>query len=277
MATKIINGVSIFYEAAGSGDPLILVHGSWTDHHSWDLVAPELARHFHVITYDRRGHSQSERPEGQGSVREDAADLAALIEELGLAPAHVAGNSFGASITLRLASERPELFRTLIAHEPPLFGLLEDTPESAPLLEEVRNRIQAVVEELAAGHMEAGARRFAETIALGPGSWDNQLTPETRETFIRNAPTWLDEVRDPEALHIDLDALGGFAQPALISTATASPPLFPPVVARLVQALPKAERLDFPGAGHMPHLSHPREYVEAVLSFVTHAGERLAP
>ena len=48
------------------------------------LVVPRLAESFRVITYDRRGHSQSERPSAQGSIREDVADLAALIEQLGL-------------------------------------------------------------------------------------------------------------------------------------------------------------------------------------------------
>ena len=106
--------------------PLVLVHGSWDSHHDWDLVVPRLADSFRVLTYDRRGHSESERPTGQESVREDVADLAALIEHLGLAPAWVVGNSFGASIILRLAGERPELFRGLIGHEPPLdfsFGI----------------------------------------------------------------------------------------------------------------------------------------------------------
>ncbi len=42
MPTALFNGVKLYYEEAGSGQPLILVHGSWTDHHSWDLVAPYL-------------------------------------------------------------------------------------------------------------------------------------------------------------------------------------------------------------------------------------------
>lgn len=105
-----VNGVRLFYQLGGNGDvPLVLVHGSWGSHHGWDLVAPGLGKSFRVLAYDRRGHSQSERPTVQGSVREDVADLAALIEYLGLAPAWVAGSSFGASIALRLAGERPAL------------------------------------------------------------------------------------------------------------------------------------------------------------------------
>ena len=54
-------------------------------------------------------------------------ETAGLVDELGLAPAHIAGNSFGAAIVLRAATRRPEGFRTLIAHEPPLFPLLAGT------------------------------------------------------------------------------------------------------------------------------------------------------
>src|SRR5262249_47737639 len=112
MPTARVNGVRLFYELNGTGKtPIVLVHGSWASHHDWDLVVPRLAESFRVIPYDRRGHSQSERPSAQGSIREDVADLAALIEHLGLGPARVAGNSFGASITLRLAGERPDLLR----------------------------------------------------------------------------------------------------------------------------------------------------------------------
>jgi pimeloyl-ACP methyl ester carboxylesterase len=91
MPTAKVNGIQLFYELSGTGEiPLILVHGSWASHHIWDLVVPRLAESFRVLAYDRRGHSESQRPTGQGSVREDVADLAALIEHLGLAPAWVA-------------------------------------------------------------------------------------------------------------------------------------------------------------------------------------------
>src|SRR5262249_43367904 len=158
---------------------------------------------------DRRGHSQSEAGPGQGSFAEDADDLGALIDELGLAPAHVVGNSGGASIALRLAGKRPELFRSLAVHEPPLLGLLEGRAEFAPLLNGFNERIQAVIELLQAGENQAAARRFVETIAFGPGAWDT-LPQSIRDTFIRNAPTFLDETRDPEGLTIDLDSLRSF-------------------------------------------------------------------
>jgi pimeloyl-ACP methyl ester carboxylesterase len=109
MPTATVNGVRLSYTIIGDeGPPLVLVHGSWADRGDWELVVPALAEHFRVLTYDRRGHSQSERPPGQGSYDEDAADLAALIEQLDLAPAHVVGLSSGGAIVLRLAARRPE-------------------------------------------------------------------------------------------------------------------------------------------------------------------------
>jgi pimeloyl-ACP methyl ester carboxylesterase len=80
---------------------------------------PGLARTFQVVTYDRRGHSRSERLATQGSVEKDVADLALLIDSQGLQPAHVVGNSFGASIALKLAAARPDLVASLAVHEPP--------------------------------------------------------------------------------------------------------------------------------------------------------------
>jgi pimeloyl-ACP methyl ester carboxylesterase len=269
MATEQVNGVRLFYELHGArGVPLVLAHGSWSSHESWELVVPRLADSFRVLTYDRRGHSQSERPAGQGSVHEDVADLAALIEHLGLAPVWVAGNSFGASITLRLAGERPELFRGLIGHEPPLFSLLGDDPALASMLQGVEQRVGAVVERIASGDHAGAAEQFVETVALGPGMWA-QMPRRMRRILIENAPTFLDEAKDPAQLAFDLEWIRGFSQPALLTLGRHSPPTFAPVIARLAKALPRAEIYSFQGAGHIPHVTHPDAYVRAIIAFTS--------
>ena len=114
MPLQKINGVNIYYEMTGTNDPLVLVHGSWGDHHNWDLVAGELAKTFTVLTYDRRGHSQSERPPGHGTAEEDVADLIAITERLDLSPAYIVGNSYGAGIVLKAAAKRPDIFRSMV-------------------------------------------------------------------------------------------------------------------------------------------------------------------
>ena len=103
---------------------------------------------------------------------------------------------------------------------------------------------------------------------LGPDAWDEQLTPQDKRTCINNAPTFLDEERDPEAGTLDLRALARFSRPALLTVGSASPPLFPPVVARVREAISGARQHTFEGAGHVPHSTHPDHYVDIVTSFV---------
>jgi pimeloyl-ACP methyl ester carboxylesterase len=276
MPITTINGVRIFWESQGErGAPLVLVHGSWGDHHNWNAVVPGLARGFRVFTYDRRGHSQSERLQTQGSIEEDVADLAAFITANGLAPAHVVGNSFGAAITLKLAAARPDLFASATAHEPPLIGMLGDDP----LLLAIGERIGAVLRTLESGDLEGGARQFVENVALGPGMWD-KLPPDMRQTFVFNAPTWMDEMReqlhDPSVMSLDLPRLAVFGQPLLMTRGGQSPPFFYAILDRIAAAVSTAQQYTFRGAGHVPHLTHTEEFVRVVTEFAQH-GTAAAP
>lgn len=262
-----INGVSLYWELTGSKDePLVLVHGSWGDHHNWDGVVNELSKTFRVLTYDRRGHSQSERLNERGNTEQDVSDLIALIEHLGLSPAHIAGNSFGAAIALKTAARRPDLFQTLVVHEPPLLGLLKNTPQAQSLLQKVESRIDAVANLVANGKNEEAAKEFVETIAIGPGGWQ-QLPSQVQQTFIYNAPTWYDETQDAESLQMDTGRLSHFNKPALLTNGTESPPFFLLVLDQLIKAIPGAKRMTFESAGHVPHMSHPTQYIEVVKGF----------
>ncbi len=268
MSFITVNGIELYYELSGDGNvPLALVHGSWGDHTNWNPVVAELAKSFRVLTYDRRGHSQSARPQTQGSLREDAMDLAALLDALGLGPAHIIGNSGGAAVALWLAAERPEMLRSLTAHEPPLFGLLANDPKFAAALRAVDERISNVFRLLRSGNFRNAARHFVDNVALGPGSWD-KLPPSRQETFVTNAPTFLDELQDPNISIVDLEALGRFGRPTLLSRGEHSPAFFPAVVATLAKAMPAAEETVFAGAAHVPHASHPVQFVERTAEFV---------
>lgn len=272
-----INGVQLFYELSGSGEiPIILVHGSWVSHHTWDSILPNLEKKFQVLTYDLRGHSQSEHPAGQGSIRDDVADLAALIEYLGLAPMWVVGNSAGASIALRLAAKHPKLLRGVVGHEPPLFSLVADDPTIAPMLGEVNGRIGTVVERIASGDHAGAAEQFIESVILGPGAW-GKFPPDVQKMFTENAPTFLDEAHDPEAFSFDLTWIKDFSLPVLLTTGDHSPPVFAPVVIKFLEVLPNAKTVSIPGAGHIPHETHPDAYVEAITTFIhKHSTERSA-
>ena len=262
-----VNGVRLFYEERGDGEPLVLVHGSWLDHRDWDLVVPRLSGSFRVVTYDRRGHSNSEASAHQGSFDEDAADLAGLLVALECAPAHVVGHSSGAIIALLLAATRPELVRTLNLHEPPLFDLVARDPKAQPLLAPVGAALGAVRQKLERGEHQAAARQFADEVAFGPGSWDAGLTAETRERMIGNAATFLDELRQPSRLRVDVDGLAQFDRPILLTEGGQSPRLRGLSMDALALALPRAERRTLPGTAHLPHLTDPAGYAQVIDAF----------
>ena len=271
MAYATVNGVRLYCELEGThGLPVVLVHGSWDSLHDWDAIVPALAKSFRVLRYDRRGHSQSERPTAQGSIREDVADLAALIEHFRLAPAWVIANSFGGSISLRTAGAHSGQFCGLIAHEPPLFGLLADDPVIAPLLADVKEKINAVVDRIASGDHAGATEQFVETVALGPGMWA-KIPREGQEVMIENAPTFLDEARDPEQVAFDLAWIRGFSRPTLLTMGNESPPFFAPVISKLAGALPQIKVVTIKGAGHVPHVTHPEAYVAEIEAFIRDA------
>jgi len=272
MPEAAANGVSFYYELQGSGEPLALVHGSWGDAQNWRLVAPGLAESFRVLVYDRRGHSRSERPGTPGSVDEDGDDLAALLEALDLAPAHVVTNSYAGNIALRLATRRPDVFRSLSCHEPPLWSLLEDDAESQEMLQQGAASLEAVGMRIAVGDHEGAARQFVEEVAFGPGAWENELPPETRAIFIQNAPTFLDELQDPDQLRVDEDALARLELPVRLTDGSESPPMFPRVIDRLVELIPRVTRETIEGAAHVPQLTTPERYVEATTRAVQQAA-----
>lgn len=261
------NGVRLYYEIHGGGEPVVLVHGSWVDATRWRFVVPGLAESFRVLVYDRRGHSRSERPVAPGSVDEDGDDLAALLEALELAPAHVVTSSYGGNVALRLATRRAELFRSLSCHEPPLWSLLEGDPHSQEILQRGARSLEAVGRRIADGDHERAAQQFVEEVAFGPGAWENELSPEMKAIFVRNAPTYLDELEDPKQLRIDEDALSRLELSVRLTQGSESPPPFAAVIDRLIELIPHASRETIAGAGHAPQLTHPELYVEVVTRY----------
>jgi len=259
-----VHGLRLLAEESGSGDLLVLVHGSWDDRRVWALIEDDLARSFRVVSYDRRGHSGSEDSLDPGSRRDDEDDLAGLIEALDLGPARVVGNSFGASIALGLGARRPELFRALCAHEPPLMALATDDP----IVAAVKERVTSVVEQIERGQDEAAARDFVENVALGPGAWE-MMPEEERAAMVGLADTFAAEQRDPAWADIDLDSLSGVRFPVLFTQGAESPPFFSKIIARLAQVIEGAEVSTLSAAGHVPHLTHPAEYVAVVKAFLT--------
>lgn len=265
-----VNNVKLYWEKTGdSGEPLVLVHGSWDDHHTWGLIVPILSKSFQVLTYDRRGHSQSESTSSPHTIADDVADLAALIEETGLAPVHLSGQSFGGAVALRLAIQRPDLLRSLHVHAPPLLHLLTDGPEEQALLRDLKEHLDSVETLLAAGDMEGGARQFVG----GSDRWD--AIPEgIQKIMITNAPTFLDDLRDPEAFSFNLVELRAFPHPVLLTYGDDDMPFAHRVIEKLANALPHAQHICFADADHDAQLSQPEAYAQSIRDFITKNSDK---
>jgi pimeloyl-ACP methyl ester carboxylesterase len=94
-----ISGARLYYELAGSGDPVVLIHGGWGDIRYWDEQFTVLARKYRVLRYDVRGYGKSSPPV-EGMAYSDQEDLANLLDHLRIRNEHVVGFSMGSRIAV---------------------------------------------------------------------------------------------------------------------------------------------------------------------------------
>jgi len=111
-----INGIELYYEAYGSGTPLVFSHEFGGDHRSWDPQVKFFARRFRVITYNARGYPPSEVPTDPNLYSQDraVADLLGLLDHLSIERAHLAGLSMGGGVVLNFGVAHPDRARSLI-------------------------------------------------------------------------------------------------------------------------------------------------------------------
>lgn len=108
-----IHDITMHYDVQGSGPPLLLVHGLGSSHKDWFAQKDFFKQTHTVIAPDLRGHGATEKPPGPYSIPQMADDLATLLRQLDLSPAHVVGLSMGGMISLQLARDAPQAVRTL--------------------------------------------------------------------------------------------------------------------------------------------------------------------
>ena len=105
MPKVMANGINIYYELMGKGDPLALIGGSLFGRQNFAMVWEGLAESFQLISYDQRGYGQTDRPLMRYDLDIWADDLAALLDELQIERVHVMGTSAGGMIALKFAGE----------------------------------------------------------------------------------------------------------------------------------------------------------------------------
>jgi 3-oxoadipate enol-lactonase len=116
MPTVMANGISLNYEIAGEGQPLVLIPYLAADQACYAFQVADYSKQFRCISVDPRGAGLSDKPEGTYTTELFADDIAAFMQALGLEQAHVAGLSLGAAVGIWLAGKYPERLKTLSLH-----------------------------------------------------------------------------------------------------------------------------------------------------------------
>lgn len=248
------NGVRLYYEEHGAGEPLLCIHGTSSSALVWGGAVERLAGLGRVIAYDRRGCTRSERPEPYEvtTVAEHADDAAALLRTLGAPPAIVIGRSYGGSVALDLALRHPEAVRALV--------LLEAIPAGLSAEADAWGEALAQAIERAAGERGVGAAAEA-LVREVLGEWEG-LPDGLREMFAANGQAVLAETRGGD-LVVSAEALAAVRVPALVVSAASSPEAFRLVQDALADAIPGAREARV-GGGHLVDPADP-----AVLAFVS--------
>src|SRR5688572_9980037 len=109
MANADLEDVSLAYEAVGSGESVVCIHGAFVADTFRPLVAqPNLSGRYRLLTYHRRGYAASSLG-GPATISQEARDCRALLDHLGVEQAHVVGHSYGGCVALQLALDAPDL------------------------------------------------------------------------------------------------------------------------------------------------------------------------
>jgi esterase len=254
MPTLATNGTRLYLEEQGSGNAILLIHGTSSSALVWRASTREaLADLGRVIVYDRRGSSRSERPEPYvTSVDEQAADAIGILEGLGAGPTVLIGRSYGGAVALGAALRRPDLVRALVLLEPgdvTLDGQLAAWEE----------QLARAVEEAASTDPAAAAEAMIRSV-LGDEAWET-LPPEWQAMFTSNSPAVLAEVRG-KRLEVSRRDLARLGMPTLLVVGEASSPAFAQLARTLADAIPASRVVDVAG-GHIVDPAEP-----AVLDFV---------
>jgi pimeloyl-ACP methyl ester carboxylesterase len=142
--TRSINGMQMYYEEAGEGSPLLLLHQFSGCAKSWHPHVEQLAQHYRLIIPDLRGHGRSTNPSGQFTHRQSALDIFALLDELGLERVKAMGMSSGAMTLIHMATQQPERIEAMV-----LIGAASYFPDQARAIMR-----QAVPDSMAATELE---------------------------------------------------------------------------------------------------------------------------
>ena len=263
---QCVNGYPKAYRDAGSGTPIVLVHGLANDYRAWNAQFDAFSSTYRVIAVSLR-HFYPERWDGIGSdfsIRQHAEDVVALIEQLELGKVHLVGHSRGGAVAVELAKLRPQVIRTLVLPDGSITMPVADTADATEAAAFSITLLGTLQENLKRGDPTRAAEVFVDMLSV-PGAW-RTLPEPVQEMILANINTGLAGTDRPLTSCADVKK---FDFPIMLLTGEKSPPRFEFFFNEMRKCKEIPASIVIPNAGHLMQRANPKAFNKAVLAFVS--------
>jgi 3-oxoadipate enol-lactonase len=271
-----VEGARLYYERAGSGVPVVLLHTGNGDATMWDGQFESLAAEYQVIRYDMRGFGRSDYPPAPFLF---ARDLAGLLAHLRVDQAHVVGPSLGGRIAVDFALLYPAMTRSLVLAAP----VIREHDWS----EEITADRIAEDEAFRAGDFETATLAMMRSWVFGPSRGGEDMDPglldrirrTQRASYLIRQQAIRDTGTEPDEEELTPpagDRLSGIAAPTLVLIGALDAPDPIAIGERLARTIPGARRQVVDGVGHMISMERPDEFLKTVRAFLRETDEARA-
>jgi non-heme chloroperoxidase len=243
----------------GQSPVIIFIHGGLDDYRCWQFQIDSFSsKKYRAISYSRRFAYPNKwigNVAQDNTIEENAKDLAELIRKLDLAPAHLVGASYGAYTALYFASKNPELAKTMVLNEPPIFEFLARSPlkEDVELLQRFITRVQRPSQDaFRRGDFEEGVQIFMDAI-MNMENFFGKLPEEVRKYLMDNAKSLESELQSARSTSFTTEDVKQITTtiPTLLVKGELSPKLFLRIVDILSDNIPNnSEQIVIPNVSH---------------------------
>jgi pimeloyl-ACP methyl ester carboxylesterase len=247
------DGVNLYYEVHGEGPALLLSHGYSATSQMWQGQVEALSKHHKLITWDMRGHGQSDYPEEQAAYSEEAtvADMAALLDAVGAKTAIIGGLSLGGYMSLAFHRAHPDRTRALL--------IIDTGPGYRK--DEARDGWNANALKTAERYETEGLGRLAA------GSVEMRTSTHRNAEGLARAARGMLTQRDDKVI----SSLPTVAVPSVVVVGANDTP-FLAASDYMAAKIPGAKKVVIPDAGHAANIDQPAAFNAAILGFLTEAG-----
>jgi pimeloyl-ACP methyl ester carboxylesterase len=257
-----VNGAQIYYEMAGAGRPLILLHAGVADGRLWDDQFAIFAQTYRTIRYDLRGFGRSAMPAGQFSHHED---LAGLLDFLQVDRAIILGISFGGKVALDFVLAYPQRVLALVLGAPSVGG----TQPSERIIQFWEEEETAVEQGDLDSAVELNLRLWVD----GPFRQPDEVNADVRQKVgqMQREIFQMDIPEDVAELRLEPAANGRLAEitaPTFVLVGDLDLPEKVEQAARLAEQIPSAQHAIIPGVAHMLNMEKPALFNQLVLDFL---------